>query len=89
MTYSQKKLGKYILTLPYGFRAAVKRAIIIAENEKGNPVYNREVIRAYPRVSNIPMLNPLLLCITIFDLYRNDEVLADPMIEKLSMLQTN
>ena len=53
------------------------RAIILAENEKGSPVYNREVIRAYPRVSNLPMFHPLALCITIFDLYRNDEVLAD------------
>ena len=77
MMYSQKKLGKYILTLPYGYRAAVKRAIILAENEKGCPVYNREVIRAYPRVTNIPMFNPIVVCITIFDLYRNDEVLAD------------
>ena len=71
------KHGHYIDTLPWGYRGATLRALQMAEEAMGRPVYTVEVFQVFKAQSWFPCLFPMMLFFPLQDLYRNDEVLAD------------
>ena len=58
----------------------------MAEKELGRPVFKTELSRYFPRVTSLPMINAkAYLEPAIFDLFRNDEILADEQLDRISM----
>ena len=74
---AQNKIGKYTATLPMGYRSAVKRAAILAEQEKGAPVCMRDVSNCFNRVSIMPKMKGMVIRIALGDLVKNDELYFD------------
>jgi hypothetical protein len=84
-TTSDVKHGHYTRTLPPGFRSTCMKALIHAEAKFGRPVYNIEVAQSWSEISWIPYIHPVTLLMSLYDLYCNDEVLADRVCEQWSL----
>jgi len=50
-TLAQKKYGKYVATLPPGYREATLEALKIAESRKGRPVHMAEIYSVFEETS--------------------------------------
>lgn len=60
-------------------------SIKYAERMYGRPVYCREIHAEIPQVSLMPSLRPVFVWYILFDLYQNDEILADKYLDKFSL----
>ena len=84
-TTSLEKHGYYVASLPWGYRSSTLRFIKKTELEKGRPPYIIEIAQVMKRDSYFPVPNSMIVCIAIFDLYRNDEILCDRELTRASV----
>ena len=71
--------------IPRSFQLTVKRAVFLIELELDRPVYIVEIYRMWKRITYSPIKVHFLPPMVLIDLYRNDEVLADPTFNRFSM----
>ena len=72
-----EKAGCYFFTWPFGIRKIVKRAIIIAEEKKGGPVYLVDVYREWLKITYMVWKRYDVINGCFVDLFKNDEILAN------------
>ena len=87
--YAKKKHGFYVSKFLWGFRQSVLHAVRTAEQEYERAPYIVEVAQIHKRDSKMPTI--ALICITLacHDLYRNDELLGDKELHRVSVNPTN
>jgi hypothetical protein len=54
------------------YREAAYESLRLAEQEKGAPVNVCEIVRAYRKITSMPLINPHILSACICDFYWND-----------------
>lgn len=65
------------MTLPWGFRSSIYKALIEAENRTGGqPVKRNDICMVHKELSYLN-LDCMLIWIILGELFRNDEILAD------------
>ena len=69
-------MGKFIMTLPWGFRISVLNALVEAERRHGRPVKRNEVYVVHRQIS-VLRLHVMIIWSILTDLYCNDEMLSD------------
>ena len=88
LNLAKKKYGHYlpapILFYPPGFHASALNAVRVAEKEKGRSVYVCEVAQVHDRISWFPTI-PGMLNGSLYELFRNDEVLSDREAARFSV----
>ena len=86
-TRAKQKHGHYIPSpigfIPWGFHFTVLCAIKVAEQELGRAPYIIEVAQVHKRISYFPTL-PGMVAYAQYDLWRNDEILADYELTRVS-----
>ena len=65
-------------------RSTALKCVHIAEKKKGRPPYVIEVAQVMKRDSHWPVPNPKLVMLLVQDLIRNDELLADKELHRVT-----
>ena len=87
---TDQKYGKYTKNLPSIFKSTVLAAIRHAENLHQRPVYVVEIAASWPAVTSlVPYIFVFTILTACYDLYQNDELLADPPCERFSLQASN
>jgi hypothetical protein len=81
----EHKFGKYTHYLPPGFKSNLIFCIRHAEQQKGRPVYIVEIKDSWDALCNMPYFTPWTLQFGCYDLFQNDELLADELCEKFTL----
>ena len=87
-TLSPVKHGHFIPSrfgcIPWGFHNSVLRSIKVAEVEKGRAPHIIEVCQVHKRLSYFPTIGGLVIY-AIMDLWRDDQILADKELSRVSL----
>ena len=83
------KHGKYVAQLPEGFREDVYHFTKVAEKEKGRAPYIVEVSQVMKRDSKFPIPMNDFVRVACYDLFRNDELLLDRELHRVSANPAN
>jgi len=70
--------------LPWGYHAAVLRAIRHAEEKRGSPPYIADIWRSLNEVTKLRVAL-LVMAFAFCDLFKNDEILSDKCMDRLSV----
>lgn len=86
---ASEKLGKIKQGDFWGKREKTYKALIAAEKEKQSPVYFVDVCRAFKKDTMIGSIDQEVVKINLYDLWRNDQVLASENLDRFSLNPAN
>ena len=79
------QLGRYVWTVPFGFRTTIKRSVLNAEEERDGPVFYADVVRAYNQRHCAPISFGAIIGLVLVDLAANDELLVNWSMTRFSV----